>query len=190
MSEQWSLGVNDPTLIAWIIVGCYLIGSMGSWRSQKQWHNLGKNNEFPAWGLLSGILVLLGINKQLDLHTPILMVIRQIQSESAWLLAIGTVAIIVGLAITVMISFLHIRFGFTYNIRLLSAYGALGALLMVQIIRFSASRHGSWFTLHPFGDEGIWHIHLIELIELLLIGLVGILAWSESRRLKGFAHSE
>jgi len=179
MSDEWSLGINDPTLFAWLIVGFYLLGAVGCWRSQKKLSSKSRK-EFPSWQLLSCILILLGLNKQLDLHTPLLMLIHRIQSEWVWSLEMGLAALVAVTMIIAIISLRHYRVGISSDYMLLSAYGILAALLIVQVSRFSTYYIGSWLTYHLLNAEGIWHLHLIELVELSLVVLICVLAWRAS----------
>jgi|LakMenE18May11ns_1017448.scaffolds.fasta_scaffold9851366_1 hypothetical protein len=190
MSDEWRLGINDPTLFAWLIVGFYLLGAIGCWRSQKnsQWRK--GTRIFPSWGLLGGALLILGINKQLDLHTPLLMNLQRIRSDSTSSSAIGLAFLLsVSVLIATCWSYRN-RFVYDVNFRLFSVCSALVALLSVQVLRFSTGAIASWLTMHPFGDDGIWHLHLVELFELALIVLISVLAWHPSSNQKEVAQAE
>ncbi|MEY4567691.1 MAG: hypothetical protein RLY14_2661, partial [Planctomycetota bacterium] len=155
MSDEWSLGINDPTIFAWLIVGFYLLGAVGCWRSQKQLSSK-TQNEFPSWRLLSWILMLLGLNKQLDFHSLLLMMIHRIQRELAWPLELGLAALLATTTIIATMLLRRYRVVVSSDFRLLSVCGILALLLIVQILRFSTNYISSWLTFHLLSDEGIW----------------------------------
>ena len=69
---RWHLGIGDPSIWGWVTVGVYLL-AVGCCYYQANAHKLpkqklsGQSRKF--WWLLGAFLLLLAINKQLDLQT-------------------------------------------------------------------------------------------------------------------------
>lgn len=67
IKNAWSIGIGDPTFIAWIIVLLYFIAALRCIFKAKASKQFGGNYQF--WLYLAAFLFLLGINKQLDLQS-------------------------------------------------------------------------------------------------------------------------
>src|SRR3712207_4883602 len=89
---RWHPGVGDPTLRGWLTVGAYALGAglalRAAWVSARH----AEPSLAPAdrrtlvgfWCLTAVVLVLLGINKQLDLQTWFIQVMRDLAKEQGW----------------------------------------------------------------------------------------------------------
>jgi hypothetical protein len=69
---RWRPGIGDPTVLGWVTVAAYLVAALGCFRAA--WREAPAALGLPArparfWLVLCGLLVLLAINKQLDLQT-------------------------------------------------------------------------------------------------------------------------
>jgi hypothetical protein len=75
----WRPGVGDPTPLGWLTVLAYGVAALACARAARR-EPLpdGRRRSRPArfWVALAVLLVLLGINKQLDLQTPLAMAAR------------------------------------------------------------------------------------------------------------------
>ncbi len=81
----WSLHVGDPYIMGWIIFGGYIITSvlcLFSGVSKAKLEGYHKNSIF--WFGLSIIMLLLGINKQLDLQVLFIVIGRIIAHSQDW----------------------------------------------------------------------------------------------------------
>lgn len=79
----WNPGIGDPTPIGWITVAFYLLAStlcFLQWKREKS-QNLKHSSHFA---LLSALLLLLGVNKQLDLQTALTQLARIILPAIGW----------------------------------------------------------------------------------------------------------
>jgi hypothetical protein len=84
---QWRPGIGDPTLMGWLTVVAYLSASWAcGWATRAEEKLAGDHARARSvfWWLLAGLLLLLGINKQLDLQTALTVVGRRLAREQGW----------------------------------------------------------------------------------------------------------
>lgn len=85
MSDRWSPGIGDPTPMGWITVCLYFVAAVGcasaARREKKPENAIGP---VPFWHTLAVFMVLLGINKQLDLQSLFTQVLRDIAKAHGW----------------------------------------------------------------------------------------------------------
>lgn len=79
----WSFGFNDPTLLGWITTAGYLLAAALSLRAMRIGKQKGANFA-RFWLILAAVLLLLGLNKQLDLQTLLQKTGSRIALESGW----------------------------------------------------------------------------------------------------------
>jgi hypothetical protein len=78
---RWKPGIGDPTVVGWLTVVAYLVAAVccgrAAWREPMPG---GRTRSKPAafWLFLSAMMVLLGINKQLDLQSFFTFVGRRV----------------------------------------------------------------------------------------------------------------
>ena len=80
-NERWRPGIGDPTVIGWVTVAAYLVAALAC--SRAAWsepHVGGARSTRPAtfWLVLAGLMIALGINKQLDLQTLLTQIARDV----------------------------------------------------------------------------------------------------------------
>jgi hypothetical protein len=80
-NDRWKPGIGDPTVMGWLTVAAYLIAAVGCFRAA--WRETRTHGERPAgparfWLVLSGLLVALAINKQLDLQSLLTQIGRDV----------------------------------------------------------------------------------------------------------------
>jgi len=76
---RWRPGIGDPTVIGWVTVAAYLVAALGSFRAawrEPRTDNSRSRRPATFWLVLCGLLVALGINKQLDLQTLVTQIGR------------------------------------------------------------------------------------------------------------------
>jgi hypothetical protein len=71
--DRWSLKINDPTLIAWLCVAGYFVAAIVC---ALEANSCGRASYRRFWRGLALSCVMLGLNKQLDLHSYVLGVLR------------------------------------------------------------------------------------------------------------------
>lgn len=82
LSGRWAPGVGDPTPVAWVVVVIYVLAIVVALRNLVA----ARRNGLPAdfWGLLAVLLLLLGVNKQLDLQTWFIETGRDLAVAQGW----------------------------------------------------------------------------------------------------------
>lgn len=84
---RWRPGIGDPTPMGWATVVAYFAASWACWRAAaaegRRAHG-DRSGPAPFWLLLTGFLLLLGINKQLDLQSALTEFGRRLAREQGW----------------------------------------------------------------------------------------------------------
>lgn len=87
-SINWKPEIGDPTAIGWIITVTYFVVAFLCWRAGLAEKKLGMinglNRNCWLWFGLAALLLILGVNKQLDLQTPLISIGRAIAQENGW----------------------------------------------------------------------------------------------------------
>lgn len=81
-NDRWQLGIGDPTIFGWITVLAYLVAVVCCFRQAGVVKKLGGDNKF--WLYLAVFLLLLGINKQLDLQSWFTQTMRDSAKAHGW----------------------------------------------------------------------------------------------------------
>ena len=89
----WQLGVGDPTVVGWTTTGLYLVASSLAVRAARRLGAGQGPEELSAsdsqllarfWWLVFGIMLLLGVNKQIDLQTLFTQTAKQLAKAQGW----------------------------------------------------------------------------------------------------------
>ncbi|MGN6386576.1 MAG: hypothetical protein ACTHMT_10080 [Verrucomicrobiota bacterium] len=81
--DGWHAGIGDPTVLGWVtVVGYFVAGLLAFRAAWKVRHEPGKLRVF--WSSLTLVLILLGINKQLDLQTWLTITARRLAVWEGW----------------------------------------------------------------------------------------------------------
>jgi hypothetical protein len=84
---QWRPGIGDPTPLGWATVVAYLAASGACWRAaatEKRHAHRRPNYSLPFWSSLGLLLLLLGLNKQLDLQSALTDLGRRLARAQGW----------------------------------------------------------------------------------------------------------
>lgn len=85
---DWQPGVGDPEALAWVIAGFYLVAwaaCLLCWVKRRRLIEPDRVCRFGwYWLLLSGIMLVLGINKQWDLQVVVYELARNFAIDQAW----------------------------------------------------------------------------------------------------------
>lgn len=106
---RWHLGIGDPTVWGWLTVLAYLLAMARCFVKAKQDHLAGSPYQF--WLYLGIFLLLLSINKQLDLQTWFSQVLRDLSLAHGWYeqRRILQLAFIVSIASVMLVLFVTLR---------------------------------------------------------------------------------
>lgn len=79
---RWHIGIGDPTIFGWITVACYFLAVLVCANKAYKLKAAGVGYRF--WLCLALFLLLLGINKQLDLQTWFTQTLRDSARAQGW----------------------------------------------------------------------------------------------------------
>lgn len=77
--HQWQMGIGDPTILGWSAVLAYLVAAYLCLVCARECKKLNLPNTF--WKVMTAFLLLLALNKQLDLQTLITQIGREFAFE-------------------------------------------------------------------------------------------------------------
>lgn len=86
---HWRVGIGDPTTTGWVTVAAYATGAIlcglaAAKAARRREAGASTAQHALFWTVLAGLLILLGINKQLDLQTWFWLEGRQLAREEGW----------------------------------------------------------------------------------------------------------
>lgn len=183
---QWRPGIGDPTPLGWFTVVAYLAAALACGAAAIAERRAVRRGE-PAipglWLVLAGLMLFLGINKQLDLQTLFGTIGRQIAREQGWYgqrrqvqaafiagLGLGGLALLAGLAWWIRRLWR----------RCLLALAGVVFLFAFVLIRASSFHHVD--ALLGSTALGIRWNAILELGGIALVGLGALVAHGDRRR--------
>ena len=180
-ASDWVFGINDPSLIAWVIVAAYGFATFFCWRAQNS-SRVGKTpGKRMLWASLSLMLLLLGFNKQLDLHDLVMDIVADVVSGENRSRALQGFLIVGVIVLGAAALWLGNKFLRESSRELRWAYFAFLSLLVFQFLRFMPGTMGRLLVTHIFTEEeGLFHVHTIELIELPILIIISYWALFQS----------
>jgi len=172
-------GVGDLTVLGWgVFLGYFAVAALSYRAAVVCWRDHGARRSCRVWVAIAVVLVLLGINKQLDLHVWLNVFGRRLAESEGWYRNRGIAQVVFfgGVTVAVVTVYLMlIRLG-RGNLRPLAGalvgVGALMAFLLIRAISFD--------VVDLRTDLGGFALHrLLEFFGLLLIGVSAFLAVRE-----------
>lgn len=168
------LVAHDQGVLPWVDVTGYLAAALVAWRVRARV----SGNERRFWLVAAGLLLALGVNKQLDLQTDVTALLRTVARHDGWyamrrplqllfLLGLASGALVAGAWLMRLVRGLRAPV-------LLELAGLIGLALFV-LIRAASFHHLDVL----FGMRiGAWKLHsLIELAALAVALAAAIWAW-------------
>ena len=87
-NDRWQPGIGDPTFMGWLTVFAYFSACILCWKAALKARRVGSagfwSRENLFWLLFSCFMLLLGINKQLDLQTWFTLFSKHLAQEEGW----------------------------------------------------------------------------------------------------------
>ena len=182
---NWSAGIGDPTIIGWVTVIAYLLcAALCFWAASRRMPIIYLREEVDTnpkkfWLSLGVFLVLLGINKQLDLQSLLTEVGRVMVAQQGWIQYKRKIqlAFIVGIAVLgLMASLLCMRW--LRRTHFAVKFGLLGFILLLVfvLIRASSFHHMDSFLGVTFGGANMnWILELGSLGIIFIAALTSLL---------------
>jgi len=185
---HWSPGIGDPSIIGWLTVLAYFLAAWMCWKARRAAsisERPGARRSAALWTAIAVALVLLGINKQLDLQTAFTEVGRILAHRYGWyeqrhqvqLVFIGTVAA-VGAAMFLLL-LIAVRRELS---RLFIALFGIAGLGCFVLIRAASFHHFDQFIGYSVG--GFRMNWLMELGGIALV-MIGALYYRRDKSMKG-----
>jgi hypothetical protein len=81
---SWSPGIGDPTVVGWLTTVLYFVTCAACWSIVRRRTTTLARGEKVLWWVLTGTLLALGINKQLDLQTAFTELGRMMARRQGW----------------------------------------------------------------------------------------------------------
>jgi hypothetical protein len=181
---QWQPGIGDPTWIGWLTVTAYFLTALlcGVCCQRSRWRS-------GLWLIFCLVLMLLGINKQLDLQSWLTAFGRQVALENGWyqqrrqvqldfivVLGLTAIAVLVGL---VRVLLVERQYRPTSGLSSGLALMGLGFLVCFVVIRAASFHHVDRLLRWQLGG-----LTMNGFLELMGIGLIAMGAMVNLRRLR------
>lgn len=81
---QWHFGLDNPTILGWAVVVAYIGAAVCCGRAALRPRDASTRCFAPVWWLLAAGLTFLGINKQLNFQTLMIVIGRNVSSAGHW----------------------------------------------------------------------------------------------------------
>jgi len=170
---SWSPGIGDPSVIGWVTVIAYFVVAWLCFRNMRlvrQQGGVADGKLCSVWRMLAVLLVLLGINKQLDLQTALTEIGRMVAHAMGWYgnrRLVQTVFVgIVGAAAFGCVLWILKRGCHSFARMAITGVGVCGLFAFVLIRAISFHHVDQLLGLKLFGARVNW---LFELGSLVVI---------------------
>ena len=175
--DHWEPGIGDPTVVGWVTVVAYFIAACLCWRAARGASKQPGTYVSPKgfWWIFTVVLILLGINKQLDLQTWFTLFFKHLALKQGWYEVRRTyqAAFIAGVAVAGVVSLTALKFlagQATRPIRIALVGGVfLGCFILI--------RAASFHHVDQMLGMDLGGLKVNWLLELGSISCVGFAAW-------------
>ena len=177
----WSPGFSDPHQAGWLITVAYLGAALLCFRACR-WARLdGLIRARVLWTALGAVLLLLGVNKQLDLQTLLIEVGKLMAQDQGWYEQRHVIQVVFVIAIAVSGVWaggwlLRLACGEFRELRL----ALMGSVLLIGFIAFRASAFNHLDRLVGLSGGSLWFNSVLELVAITCIG-AGSLTYCQYR---------
>lgn len=175
---RWHPTIGDPSVIGWFTVGAYFLCAALAFGAARPQPENDRRSVF-FWGAVGLLMVLLAINKQLDLQSLLTEIGRQVALHQGWMEQRRSVQLwfVVGFSLLATAGFLGFAF-FMRNWfrRFMLAFIGLFVLLSFIIIRAASFHH-----VDQFLNVRILQLRMNWILELSGIFIVLVAAAADIR---------
>lgn len=184
---RWYPGIGDPTAAGWLTVAVYAAAVCCCVLAVRRARSLGAPRaERRFWICCTAGMVLLGVNKQLDVQGLVVQVARGIAQDGGWYdrrAPVQRVAVLTAATLGVLGT---CAVGWLLRRSLPAIWPALVGIAMLAL--FISARLTSWHRIDVLLSEGV--VKLKWVLEAGGAGLVGIAAAWRAMRLKQLGSPE
>lgn len=168
---SWTLQVNDPTMIAWLCVFGYVVAAAFAMAASRL------APAIPDRRFWSGIWIgcgLLALNKQLDVHMALLLLLRNGAEGLAAGVLTGPLLVTMAFFGAGVFAGMQLLRGFQplslLKFRAAASLFLLGAIL---VLRNTVPALSALLGFHLTTEtETLWHLHVSELFEVILAAII------------------
>jgi hypothetical protein len=176
--DSWRFQCDNPTILGWSVVAFYGIAALSCAVAAKRSGSPG------IWWLLALSLTFLGVNKQLNLQTMMIVVMRHVAGAGGWWdhrrAAQLVFALVFGLGVGLMLLWLASRHRDFFQTNRQAFWGMIILGIFVAL-RAATINHTDEFLRINLGDEHwAW---ILEISGSVLIG-IGAVRQTSTRSLK------
>ncbi|MGO8697127.1 MAG: hypothetical protein ACLQVY_05350 [Limisphaerales bacterium] len=172
-SLDWRPQLDNPTFLGWSVVAAYVLAALvcgGAARIASA--TPGRKEHVPIWSLFAALLVFLGVNKQLNLQTLLLVLGRRAASAGGWYerrrLAQAVFSMAFALAGGAAVFLLASRAKAFFGENPL-AWRGLTILTVFVLLRAATINHvDEWLGVNLYDDKWCW---VLEICGSFLLGL-------------------
>ena len=169
---NWTPGIGDPTIGGWMTVALYLVAAGSCWISAQKLRveYISSSNERRVWRAISAFLLILGINKQLDLQTALTSAGRVLARNQGWYeqREFVQVVFVVLVAMTCLVAAITLLL-WARNAPLSTRIALLG---VTMVLGFVFIRAASFHHVDRFIGQRILGLRWNWILEISGIGLV------------------
>ena len=177
VENRWRPGIGDPTLVGWATVFAYAVALALCVRAFRASETRGNRQE-PLWALLAMMMLVLGINKQLDLQTWFTQVGRDLAIERGWYaqrhlyqgVFLGVVALMALLAV-----------GLCWRLAMVSRWPVTPLVGAALLASYVVIRAASFHHVDRIINLAVPGARLSSVIEIAGIAIIGVSAARASR---------
>jgi hypothetical protein len=171
---EWRPGIGDPTVMGWVTVVAYLAASYACWRTAAAERRISERNPW-FWRIFAVLLLLLGINKQLDLQSLITVIGRKMAAKQGWYQErkVYQAAFIAGVAVVGVLSVIGLGWMVRKSLRRLGLALA-GGVFLVSFVVIRASSFHKIDQLLKMNFGGLRWNWILELGGIACIGISAI----------------
>ncbi len=172
---KWHFRLDNPTILGWTVVAAYIAAAACCGRAALKARDASQRSFAPVWWLLAAGLIFLGINKQLNLQTLMIVIGRNVSNAGDWYGARRRVQLIFSVVFAVSclaaLAWLLWRWRQFFTENRLALAGVIVLALFV-VLRAATINHADRFLRIDLKDE-----HWAWILEIagslcLLIGAV------------------
>jgi hypothetical protein len=162
---EWQFRLDNPTFLGWTVVAVYLGAAFCCGRVALKSSGDSRHSFACVWWVIAAALTFLGINKQLNLQTLMIVIGRNISSAGGWYGARRRVqlifAVVFALVCVATLIWFWRRYGSFFRENHLMLAGVI-VLVVFVVMRAASINHA--FTLPIFGfkdDQWGWSLEII-----------------------------
>jgi len=171
VNGHWRPGIGDPTIIGWLITGLYLTATVlcgiCAWRSDRISPINHNNHHRIFWWALTVFMLLMAINKQLDLQSWLMLVGRKVARSHGWYSKRKIIKIWFAMGIAAFSLILTTCLIWTFR-KILKNYG-LAMLGIILLLTFIVIRAGAFHPKIFTWDQEVYIHNILEIISIVFI---------------------